>query len=216
MNPIQSCQDGEVSRPLEGVLYLPGVFRICKLCAGQPPHLLEAWLVDRDVSEVVPSAPKVRPQQHVPGRSCHSGALSGAGSDPSSHTLPFRTSNSSPRQKSLCSLPNPLNKLRFAHTKGRKKGPLQSPQDKGAQRLWIQCFKKGQERKLRRAAWKGLRVFQIYQPPRQKRTAKPSWKNCSRTTKMAELLEREEGICNVRMFNSLRSPHLSKALGTQT
>lgn len=139
-----------------------------------------------------------------------------AGSGPSSHTLPFRTSNSSPRQKSLCSLPNPLNKRRFAHTKGRKKGPLQSPQDKGAQRLWIQGFKKGQERKLRRAAWKGLRVFQIYQPPRQKRTAKPSRQNCSRTAGMAELLDREEGICNVRMFNSFRSPHLSKALGTQT
>lgn len=144
MKPIQSCQDGDMSRPLGGVLYLPGVFRICKLCTGQPPHLLEAWLLGRDVSKVVPSSPKVRPQQHVPGRSCHSGALSEAGSGPSSHTLPLRTSNSFPRQKSLCSLHNPLNKLRFAQTKGRKKEPLQSPQDKGAQRLWIQCLKRGE------------------------------------------------------------------------
>lgn len=140
MNPIQSCQDGEVSRSLEGVLYLPGVFRICKFCTEQPPHLLEAWLVDRDISKAVPSEPKVRPQQHVPGMSCHSGTptATAAGSGPSPHTLPFRTSNSSPRQKSLCSLHNPLNKLRFAQTKGRKKEPLQSPLGQRAQRLWIQ------------------------------------------------------------------------------
>lgn len=131
--------------PFEGVLYLPGVFRICKLCTQLTPHLLEAappyfWALlkqDRDVSKAVPSVPKVRPHQHIPGRSCHSGTLSATGSCPFSHTLPFRTPNSSPRQKPLCSLLNPLNKLRFTQTKARRKEPLQSPHDKGVQRARV-------------------------------------------------------------------------------
>lgn len=120
--------------PFKGVLSLLGCLQSARAVHSshptywrQPTHTHFCALpADRDFSKFVPLDPRSDLSSMSQGGPATLEHIS-HGSQPSSFTLPFKTPNSSPRQKPLCSLHNPLNKLRFTGTKARKKEPSSEP-----------------------------------------------------------------------------------------